>query len=196
MKKLEARVMIMKRWLFSIIFFVCILLAWPLRAFSFELSADMITRRGGEQPYTSKIYLKGEKYRMEMQGQHQYTIFRPDKNVMWLVMPDEKTFMEMPYNPNQKPGAVGTFKGELNRKLVGSESIDNHPTQKYEVILKEGTKTERFYEWMATDINFPIKKVALDGSWSEEYKNILYSVSDSLFEAPADFKKITVPSIR
>jgi hypothetical protein len=188
--------MIMKRRLFTIIFFVCILLAWPLRAFSFELSADMITKGRSEQPHTGKIYIKGEKYRMEMQGQHQYTVFRPDKNVMWLVMPDQKTFMEMPYDPNQKPRAVGTFKGELNRKLVGSESIDNHPTQKYEVILKEGTKTEKFYEWMATDINFPIKKAALDGSWSEEYKNILYSVSDSLFEVPADFKKISVPSIR
>lgn len=180
----------------TITFSAVILLACFQVAFSFELSADMVTKGRGEQPHTGKIYIKGEKYRMEMQGQHQYTIFRPDKNVVWLVMPDEKMFMEMPYDPNQKPRAIGKFKGELNRKPVGSEIIDNHPTQKYEVTLKEGTKTEKFYEWMATDINFSIKKAALDGSWSEEYKNIQYSVPDSFFEVPAGFKKMTLPSIR
>lgn len=186
----------MKRRLFTVAFSVFFLLTWSLCAFSFELSADVVTTGKGTQVNTSKIYLKGDKCRMEMQGQHQYTIFRPDKNAMWLVMSDEKTFMEMPYDPNQKPRVVGKFRGELTRKLVGTEDINSHPTQKYEVTLKEGTKAETFYEWMATDINFPIKKAAINGSWGEEYTNIQYSVPDSLFEIPAGFKKISLPAIR
>ncbi|MCX5886586.1 MAG: DUF4412 domain-containing protein [Proteobacteria bacterium] len=187
----------MKKYiLFSLSVLLLIVLAGPVRAFAIEISADVVKTGGSEQAHLSKTYIKGDKYRMEMPGQHQYTIFRQDKNVIWIVMPDSQSFMEMPYDPNQKPRVVGKFKGEMSRKLVGAESIDGHPTQKYEVTLKEGIKTEIFYEWTATDINFPIKKAAIDGSWSEEYKNIQYSVSDNLFEIPAGFKKISIPAIR
>jgi hypothetical protein len=156
----------------------------------------MVTKGKGEQTNTSKTYMKEGKYRIEIQGQHQYTIFRQDKNVIWTVMPDAKSYMEMPYNPKMKPKVEGKFKGEINRTLIGPEVIDGHPTQKYEITVTEGTKRERFYEWMATDINFAIKKSAIDGSWSEEYKNIQYSVPDTLFEIPAGYQKIAISPIR
>jgi hypothetical protein len=180
--------------------FACVLVSIVISgvapAFAFELSADVITTGKGGQPHKSKQYFKGDKYRMEMQGQHQYTIFRQDKNVIWVVMPDAKSYMEMPYDSKMKPKVEGKFKGEINRTLIGPEVIDGHPTQKYEVTVKEGTKSERFYEWMATDINFSIKKSAIDGSWSEEYKNIQYSVPDTLFEVPADYQKFSISPIR
>ena len=185
-----------KHGLFTAAFSVFILLAWSLSALSFELSADMVTTGKGAQTNMSKMYLKGEKYRMEMPGQHQYTIFRQDKNVMWIVMPDEKRFMEMPFDRKQKPRFEAKQTGEVERKLIGSESINGHPADKYEVTVKEGTKTQKLYQWMAKDINFPIKIAAVDGSWSVEYKNIQYSVSEALFEIPSDFQKISIPAMR
>jgi len=187
----------MKKYLFfGVSIISVIVIAVCTQAFAIELSADMTTSGKGQQTFTSKMYLKGAKYRMEMPGQHEYTIMRQDKNVMWVVMPDQKTFMEMPFDPKQKPRMEEKQAGEVSRKLIGSETIDGHPTQKYEITVREGTKTEKLYQWLATDLHFSIKTAATDGSWSIEYKNIKTSVSDSLFEVPAGFKKMTLPSIR
>ena len=114
---------------------------------------------------------------------------------MWIVMPDKKSFMEMPFDPKQKPRIEERQAGEVSRKLIGSENIDGHPTQKYEVTIREGTKTEKLYQWMATDIHFPIKAAAIDGSWSVEYKDIKTSVPDTLFEVPAGYQKMSLPTM-
>lgn len=177
----------------SILLFVLIFAGvFPARAL--EFSADMVSTSRG-QTYTSKTYIKGMKYRMEMSGQPQFTIVRQDKNVMWMVMPAQKSFIEMPFEPKQKPRVDAKPAGEVSRKLLGSETTDGHPTQKYEVTVKEGNKTERLLQWMATDLNFPIKISAIDGSWVIEYKNIKTAVPDNLFEIPSGYRKISVPSI-
>jgi hypothetical protein len=49
---------------------------------------------------------------------------------------------------------------------------------------------------MATDIKFPVKMAAVDGSWTMEYKNInMGTQPDSLFELPSGYKKMTMPSM-
>jgi hypothetical protein len=48
---------------------------------------------------------------------------------------------------------------------------------------------------MATDINFPIKMAAIDGSWSIEYKNIKTLAADNLFDLPAGYKKMSIPAM-
>ena len=187
----------MKKYiLFSLIVFLLIMIAGFVRAFAIEISADVIKTGGSDQEHISKTYMKGNKQRMEMPGQHQYTIFRQDKNIIWVVMPDSRTFLEMPYDPQLKLREDGKFKGEISRELISSENIDGHPAKKYLVTVNEGTKTVKYYEWIATGINFAIKKAGIDGSWSEEYRNIQYSVPDSLFEVPAGYQKISVPAIR
>lgn len=174
----------------SLIFFLSVLVASAI-----ELSADLITKGRGDKAVTSKIYIKDTKYRMEMPGQHQYTIMRQDKNVTWVVMVDQKSYMEMPFDPKQKQKIYAKQEGEVSRKALGTETIDGHPTQKSEVTVTDGGKTEKFYEWMASDINFPIKRAAIDGSWSEEYKNIQKSVSDSVFELPSGYNKMSLPTM-
>ena len=88
------------------------------------------------------------------------------------------------------------MRGEVSRKLIGAETIDGHPTQKYEVTYTEAGKTEKMYQWMATDIKFPIKMAAVDGTWTMEYKNIkMGSQPARLFELPSDYKKMVTPSM-
>lgn len=51
------------------------------------------------------------------------------------------------------------------------------------------------HQWVATDIHFPIKTAAIDGSWSMEYRNIRMGPKpDSLFEIPKGYQKTTVPA--
>ena len=140
-------------------------------AWAIEFSADVVSTHGGNT-VTSKMFIKDKKVRMEGHGQQGYTIMRGDKDVVWMVMPAQKSYMEMKPDPARKPKVDEKVQGEVSRKLIGSETIDNHPTQKYEVTYTTKGRSEKMYQWMATDIKFPIKTAAIDGSWTTEYKNI------------------------
>ena len=162
--------------------------------FAAEFSADMVMTSGGSTT-TSKVFMKGEKSRMESQGQPGYTIVRNDKKVMWMVMTDQKMYMEMAPDPKQAPQG-DKVTGEVSRKLIGKETIDGRSTEKYEVTFKEGNKTEKMYQWIATDIKFMVKMAAVDGSYTMEYKNIkMGPQADSLFEVPSGYKKMAMPAM-
>ena len=52
------------------------------------------------------------------------------------------------------------------------------------------------YQWIATDINFPVKTASVDGSWTTEYKNIkMGGQPDDLFEVPDGYQKSTMPNM-
>ena len=164
-------------------------------ASAFEFSADMIMSASG-QVMKGKIFMKDKKIRMENQGQPGYNIVRSDKNLMWMVMPSSKSYMEMKSDPSNKPRTEEKVPGEISRKKIGSEKIDGHPTDKYEITYTNKGKTDKIYQWMATDINFPIKTAAVDGSFTQEYKDIkIGGQSDSLFEVPSGYKKMAMPSM-
>ena len=107
-------------------------------------------------------------------------------------MPSEKMYMEMPFDPQRAPKTE--IRGEIERKHVGSEKIDGHPTEKYLITYKEGAKIEKIYQWWATDINFPIKSADINNKWVQEYKNIkMETQPDKLFEVPAGYSKMQMP---
>lgn len=180
---------------FLVAFLACITLAAlgaiSDRAFSYELSADTLMAENGEKQ-RGKIYIKGEKYRIQRQGDPEYIILRHDKNVMWVVVPDEKVYVEMPLDPKKTPKIQEKNPGEISRKLIGPEVIDGHPTNKYEITVKEGSRTETFYQWTATDLDFPIKTSAVKGEWSVEFMNIKSNVPDSVFRVPEDYERAKV----
>jgi hypothetical protein len=181
----------MKKWM-SIWMAVVVLLCFGTTIGAIEISADIVMKERGNVQ-NGKVYIKGEKHRMQVTGQSEYTIIRPDKKVTWMVIPGEKAYMEMPYNPAQKPLAGEKVDGEVSRKLIGSETIDGHPAKKYEIIAKTRNRTETIHQWIATDLDFPIKTSAVDNSWTVEYKNVGKSVQDSLFEVPAAYEKMSIP---
>jgi hypothetical protein len=121
-------------------------------------------------------------------------ITRMDKKIAWNIMPAQKMYMEMPVDPTNAPKTE--IKGEVDRKEVGSETVDGHPTKKYLITYKNGNKTDQVYQWMATDINFPVKTADLKNKWIQEFKNIkIGSQPDSLFEPPAGYHKMEMPAM-
>lgn len=158
---------------------------------AYDISADSVMEEKGEEQL-GKIYIKGEKYRIQREGEAEYIILRHDQNVMWVVVPSEKIYVELPLDPKKTPKIQEKNPGEISRRLLGSEVVDGHPTDKYQITVKEGPKTETFYQWTATDLNFPIKTSALDGEWSVEFKNIKTDVPDSLFQVPQGYQKAKV----
>lgn len=164
-------------------------------ALALEFSADTITTHKGAVSTTGKIYYKADRLRMDMKAPNEMImITRMDKKVIWNIMPKEKMYMELPFDLKNKPMVEEKLEGEIERKHVGNETIDGHPTKKYLITYKYGNKKEQVYQWLATDINFPLKTAAIDGSWVQEFKNIkMGSQPNSLFELPAGYKKFQMP---
>jgi len=161
-----------------------------------EMSATIVNNAGGRSA-TSKFYMKNDKVRMETEmGGGMYTIVRKDLKKVWMVMPPSKSYMEIEESKEAQKLPEEKVKGEVSRKEVGKEVIDGHPTIKYEVTAKVEDKVTTTYQWMATDINFPVKMAAVDGSWSVEYKDIkIGGQPDSLFELPEGYKKTAMPAM-
>lgn len=162
-----------------------------------EMSATIVMNNAGGRSATSKFYMKSGKVRMETEmAGGMYTIVRKDLKKVWMVMPPSKSYMEIEEGKEAQKLPEEKVKGEVSRKEVGKEVIDGHPTIKYEVTAKVEDKTTTTYQWMATDINFPVKMAAVDGSWSVEYKDIkIGGQPDSLFELPEGYKKTAMPAM-
>ena len=163
-------------------------------ALALEFSADTVMT-SKDHKSTGKIYSGNEKFRMDVDSSRAtFTITRLDKKVVWNVMPAEKMYMEMPFEMKKRPMVDEKMEGEIERKQVGNETIDGHPTIKYLITYKSGNKQQQVYQWFATDIKFPVKTSAVDGSWIQEYKNIKIGPQpNSLFEVPGGYKKVQMP---
>lgn len=163
-------------------------------ALAAEFSADMITASKG-RTNTGKVFFSKDRFRVDIDA-NRTMITRMDKKVTWNIMRDKKVCIEKTYDDiKNRPMVDEKVYGELERKQVGSETIDGHPTKKYLITRKSGNKEDQVSQWVATDINFPIKTAAIDGSWTQEYKNIKFGEQlDSLFEIPAGYKKFQIPA--
>ncbi|MEW6107707.1 MAG: DUF4412 domain-containing protein [Nitrospirota bacterium] len=178
----------------TILIFLISLFCIVASSYAFEFSADTVMTSEGHK-MTGKIYAKSDRFRMEVtKPEHMITITRMDKKVVWNIMPSEKMYMEMPFDPRQAPKTE--IIGEIDRKLMGSETIDGHPTKKYLITYRDGKRTDKVYQWWATDINFPVKTADVNNHWVQEYKNIkLGSQPNSLFEVPSGYSKMNMPAM-
>jgi len=165
-------------------------------AFALDITADMVTKEG-KITRNGKLYLKDTKCRVEKGSTPIYTIVRGDKGLLWQVNGAENTYIEAKLTPAAKPWTEEKIFGEVSRKEIGTETINGHPTKKYEVSVKQDKKTDTYYQWFATDIRFPMKIANANGKWSVEYKNIKNGAPDNVFNLPAgaNLDTMTVPDV-
>jgi len=161
-----------------------------------EFSATMASTSAG-QTITSKIYMKPGKFRADSEMAGSSTIVRQDLNKAWTIMTSQKTYMEMEgVSDIQHQTISETVKGEVSRKELGRETVAGHSAIKYELTTKADGKVVILHQWWATDINFPVKTAADDGSWVMEYRDInIGSQPDSLFDIPSGYNKLSIPGL-
>lgn len=164
-------------------------------------SADMETTTT-QGTFTSKIFYKDTKMRMESTGKGQggINIIRPDKKVMWMVMPEQKSYMEMALDMSKRDiqSKLRDPNIKVDKEFIADDVVDKHPAKKYHMtITTEGKKEKSGYVWEATDLgNFPVKYEAEDKKTSTVWKNIKNGgVSDSVFEVPAGYQKMTMSTV-
>ena len=184
-----------KRWVFWLVLGAFLLMGVsPVKAS--EFSASVITKMGGQE-IPGKIFVKGQKVRNESQagGQTNVMIVRPDKKVAWVILPQEKTYMEMPIteDPQQKMMAM-TAKDKANMKLIGTEMVNGFECDKFEATMSHEGQSTKHYAWIAKKLAMPIKMTSADGSFSMEYQDIKPGkVENSLFEPPRGYRKMKMP---
>ncbi len=176
--------------------FVLLLGVRPEAVLAADFSADQVITSNGKT-MKGKIYFASDRWRSEMSGSegiHPVTIGRMDKKVMWMLIPDRKAYMEMSLRPDKVPQTEEKLDKEVSRKKIGSETIDGHPCDKYEVTVTSNGRTDRMFQWVATDIHFPIKTASADGKTVTEYKNVkMGKPADSLFETPKGYRRMAMP---
>jgi hypothetical protein len=161
-------------------------------ALALEFTADQITKINGR---TNKafIYYRDQMWRIEhnSMGPVNVSIVRKDKQVVWMLLSRMKHFKTIPYNAEQDLRVTESLEGEVSRQEIGTEMREGHPTILYEVTTKQGERVEQYYQWVATDIHFPMKLAKKDGSWIVEYQHVkLRAVSDYLFNLPVNFQPL------
>ncbi len=166
-----------------------------------EFSADFVEIRGSRTS-SGKFFMKDGKIRREVtEGKPGILISRPDKNVVWMVNPVNKTYVELPGIGDEAAAlseAQSAAKKLGDRKLVGEESINGYACDKYAFVFNDkalGTQ----YQWVSKKFKIPIKLESEGARFqmSREYKNIKEeSVPDSLFDLPAGFTKVALPALK
>jgi hypothetical protein len=157
-----------------------------------EFTADQVTKING-RTQKSNIYYRDNMWRIEhhSMGPVNVSIVRKDKQVVWLLLSRMKHFKTMPYSAAQDLQVSERLEGEVSREEIGTETREGHPTTLYEVTVKQGERTEIYYQWLATDIRFPMKLAKKDGSWIVEYQHVkLRPVIDYLFQLPLNFEPL------
>ena len=166
-----------------------------------EYSADM-RMEFSDGVQESKVYHAGGMERREFleSGTQMITIMRPDKKVMWMLMPAEKVYVET------EPGVSGRrddLSGyQINQTRVGQETVNGVMTNKSKIIMtnSKGEKMGGFW-WVSPEgIVVKMDAIAVDGNSKERMKidlsNIQIGAQDAaLFEIPEGYSKMGMPGL-
>ena len=176
----------------SVLVFVMLVLGIADPTVALEFTADQITKIDG-RTRKAFIYYRDDMWRIEHHslGPVNVTIVRKDKQVVWHLLSRMKHFKTLPYDPEQDLRVTPALEGETLRQEIGTEVREGHPTILYEVTTKQGERVEQYYQWVATDLQFPMKLAKKDGSWIVEYQHVkMRAVSDYLFNLPVNFQPL------
>jgi hypothetical protein len=155
-----------------------------------EFSADFISKSSNprDMPGQGKIYMKGSRMRIESPGTA--TISNPDKGVLWIIMEQQRMYMEQPLQ--NTGGRMQKWNSSMQNaaKKVGTETVSGIKCAKYE--LESGGYKVTY--WISKKISFPVKMKDSNGYML--LKNIkLGDVPGSLFKLPPGYQKLSMPSM-
>jgi len=177
-----------------------------------DFSAEIVNHRQGEQDKTpAKIYVTKNKLRVESTGRNgQAAAILIDfaTQTTDMLMTAQNMYMEFPagkgpgaqrfnafFRPTDVENACGEWQklatnqgGECHK--VGNETVNGRNTVKYEGKSVNGDTSA---VWLDPKIAFPVKWEGKNGGG--ELQNIqVGSLSSSLFEVPAGYRKMEMPA--
>ena len=166
-----------------------------------QYSADMQVTQNGETK-VMKLFVEQPYYRMDINedGQEMYIIVNNKDNTTQMIMPEQKTYMEMSTAGMQSSQddifkQIEKEKSKYETKVVSKETVNGYECDKYE-IRDKGKLISTF--WQSPKFEFPIKAITDDGEKTTmELKNIKEgNVDANLFKVPSGFTKMKIPGMK
>jgi len=173
---------------------VLLVLTVPGMARGAEFSALLLVKDGGKT-MPGKIYVLDGKMRQDFIDEtgQTITIVRPDKHVVWVIIPQERTYMEMPLKIRLPGQFIQIPPQALGKRLVGRDRVSGYEVDQYEVTVPGRAGLEKQTFWVAPKLGLPIKMECRRRHFSLEYTNIKEGgVPARLFNLPPGLHKTTL----
>lgn len=142
-----------------------------------------------------QVWASGRKERREftLQGRRHVMILRKDRGVTWVLIPDQKVYLENEIDPEMMPENGG----RLEREVLGQETVNGAAVTKYRVHGTTG-KGDPFEGtmWM-TKHEIPVRVISGDAGMSVrmELSNLQVGPVDAArFEIPSDYERFELPA--
>jgi hypothetical protein len=160
-------------------------------------SATQVTTRGGHTQQTSKVFVAGQKMRMEMPHPSGHgslvSIVRQDRGVAWMLFPEQRMYREVAIDEADLTGLSRQIKDDQVIEELGSETVAGYSCRKVKVRTKvtvmgrtiESTSTV----WMTPKLGLPLRSEHSSGTVSELRDITEGRQPADLFEVPAGFSK-------
>ena len=167
-------------------------------------SADMVITPGGNssEALHGKIYAGDHAMRMEMQmrGMESISIVRYDKKVVWILMPAQQRYMEMPITG--RAGVVAHLRDpDIKYELqdLGPDKVGDYACEKYRVHWSGQGEAHSSLVWIGTSGDakgFAVRTEDEKTGAVSEFQNIRPGEPDvALFEIPAGYQKMEMPGM-
>lgn len=161
-----------------------------------EYSADSYME-SADGTMEGKVYSAPGKERREyvQAGEKTIMIMRRDKNVIWMLQPEGKTYMEMKIPKEGRKGDLSGYKMEMS--TVGPETVNGVKTTKSKMIMT-GPKGDKLggFGWRTKEgIIVKMDAIAVDKNSKERMKIELTNLQvgkqkPAMFEIPAGYTKM------
>jgi hypothetical protein len=170
--------------------------ATPQTAPPVEFSAESVTESGGTTVKETVFYAPGKVRReLDVGRGKQIEITRLDKKVAWLLMTEEKLYLErsLTLADEQSPSTMN-----FEKVAVGEEIVNDTMTTKYRTVTKQADgATLSGFVW-STKEGITVKMdLASDGTAGPRLKMELKNLkigkhAPGLFEIPANYRKFSL----
>ncbi len=161
-----------------------------------EFSAD-ITMKSEVGTMQGRIFVSKEKSRVEFA--EAITVNRPDKGVVWMILPATKSYFEQPIDVEQAAIFSDKAKADagVTKTLMGEEDVGGRKAQKYRVTINGNGEDFAMLQWVDKETGVPVKSASEDGRWSYEYVNLKVGPQTAeLFELPVGYNKMAMPQMQ
>jgi outer membrane lipoprotein-sorting protein len=165
-------------------------------------TANMVVN-ASDKTFRGKMYAGNHALRMELEvqpGMESTTIIRYDKKVLWVFMPGQKRYMEMPIG--QRAGMVATLRNQETKyeiKDLGTEKVGQYACEKYQIHWSHNGHESNGLVWVASSggVKGMIVRAQDETSGATtEYSNVQPGEpAASLFEVPAGYQKFDMPGM-
>jgi hypothetical protein len=177
---------------------LCLLLGLfllPVPAWGANFSAQMIVK-DGDKIIPGRIFVQDGKMRQEFNDEsgQTITIVRPDQKLVWVIIPRERAYIELPLRPRLPGQFIQMPPNAVQKRPLGKETVNGYVADKYQIAVQSGGELEFQTFWVAPQLGMPLKVVCNQRKFSIEYRSIREGKQpDRLFALPPGYQKLASP---